>query len=158
MKIIKIIWEYLKIGNNCKILTSKWSFGSEPYLIEIGNNVEITSGVRFITHDGGAWIFREKDPTLDVFGKIKIGNNVFIGVNTVILPNIQIGNNVVIGAGSIVTKDIPSNTVVCGVPAKVISSIEEYYSKLKKDDFQTKGCNKKDKEVIIREKKPEWFI
>lgn len=148
----------MKIGNNCKILTSKWSFGSEPYLIEIGNNVEVTNGVRFITHDGGAWIFREKDPTLDIFGKIKIGNNVFIGLNTIILPNVEIGDNVVIGAGSIVTRDIPTNTVVCGIPARVITNVEDYYQKLKKNDFQTKGYNKKDKEIKIREKKPDWFI
>lgn len=59
------------------------------------------------------------------YGKVKIGNNVFIGVKTVIMPGVTIGDNVIVGAMSLVTKDIPSNVVVYGNPAKVIKSIEE---------------------------------
>ncbi len=123
----------VKIGENCRILSLKANtFGSEPYLIEIGNHVTITSGVRFITHDGGVWIFREQKPNIDVFGKIVIGNNVFIGINAIIMPNVTIGNNVVIGAGSIVTKNVPSNTVCAGVPAKVLSTVDDYKSRVEK--------------------------
>ena len=62
-------------------------------------------------------------------GPIKVGNNVFIGSNTVILPNIKIGNNVIIGAGSIVTKDIPDGSVVAGNPAKLITTFDKYIEK-----------------------------
>lgn len=79
----------------------------------MGDHVEVTSGCKFITHDGGAWVLRELGyQKMDVFGPIKIGNNVFIGMNTVILPNVTIGDNVVIGTGAVVTKDIPDNSVV----------------------------------------------
>ena len=64
-------------------------------------------------------------------GRVDIGNNVFIGAETVVLPNVIIGDNVIIGANSTVTKDVPANSVVAGSPAKVISSLEEYLSKEK---------------------------
>ena len=123
----KIYTYFLNInfGKNVRILHFP-RFGSEPYLIEIGDNVTITRGVSFVNHDGGAALFRRERPGLNAFGKIKIGNNVFIGINSIILPGVTIGDNVVIGAGSLVNKSIPSNSVFAGVPAKYIKSIEEY--------------------------------
>ena len=117
----------VRIGQGCRLLNihSK-TFGSEPYLITIGNHVTVTSGVRFINHDGGMWIFRQQEPDIELFGPIEIGNNVFLGMNTLILPNVTIGNDCVIGAGSIVTKSIPSGSVAVGTPARVIKSIKEY--------------------------------
>ena len=92
-----------------------------------------------------------------MFGKIKIGNNVFIGMRSIILPGVTIGDNVIVGAGSIVTKDIPSNSVVAGVPARVIKSFEEYESSSKaKADF-TKGLSASEKETHIRQAHPDWF-
>lgn len=105
------------------------TFGSEPYLIRLGDHVTITSGVQFVTHDGGVWIFRDQFPDIDVFGPILIGNNVFIGINTVILPNVTIGDDCVIGAGSIVTKDISSGSVAAGVPARVLGTVSEYQAR-----------------------------
>ncbi|OQC00518.1 MAG: Galactoside O-acetyltransferase [Firmicutes bacterium ADurb.Bin099] len=140
------------IGEGCTLL-GRVEWGSEPYLISIGNQVRITSGVSFVTHDGGMYVLRNKYADMaqaDYFGKICIGNNVFIGVNTMILPGVTIGDNVVIGAGSIVTKSIPSNCVACGVPAKQIKGIESYYEKYKTLAVPTKGlpdCEKK-REII----------
>ena len=81
-------------------------FGSEPYLITIGDHVRITAEARFITHDGGVWVFRneEKMKDVDVFGTIEIGNNVHLGNDVIIMPNVKIGDNVVIGCGAVVTK------------------------------------------------------
>ncbi len=115
----------VKFGDRVRI-TGKIDFGSEPYLIEIGNNVTLTQDIVFITHDGGVGIFRQEHPGLNVFGKIKIGSNVFIGSHSIIMPGVIIGDNVVIGAGSVVTKDIPSNSVAVGVPARIIKSAKEY--------------------------------
>lgn len=115
------------IGKNNRIFAC--DFDSEPYLIKIGNHSTITDGVKFITHDGGAWIFRDKIPDLNVFGKIEIKDNCFIGLDSIILPNVTIGPNSVVGAGSVVTKDVPPNTIVAGIPAKVINSTEEYKKK-----------------------------
>ena len=108
------------------------NYGSEPYLITLGNYVRISGFVQFVTHDGGSWVFRREGKYKDIvhFGRIKIGNNVFIGTHAIIMPDVVIGDNVVIGAGAVVTKKIPSNTVAVGVPAKPIMTIDEYAKKM----------------------------
>ena len=119
------------IGSNCSLLGGLASFNSaEPYLIRLGNDVTVTQGVILVTHDGGTRVFRDKNPgwTQDhvKMGPVDIGDNVFLGVGSIVLPNTRIGSNVVVGAGAVVTKDIPSNVVVAGVPARVICTVEEY--------------------------------
>ena len=130
----RFIKQHLKIGKDTKILTSFLNFGSEPYLIEIGDNCLITSGVKFLTHDGSVAILFKKYKNINLsevygkynkLGRIKIGNNVFIGINSIIMPNVNIGDNVIIGAGSVVTKNIPSNYVYAGNPAREICKIED---------------------------------
>jgi acetyltransferase-like isoleucine patch superfamily enzyme len=107
----------MKIGQNCHLETI--AFSTEPYLIEIGDHVAIAYGTNFITHDGGIWCFRDELLNGDIFGKIKIGNNVLIGTNCIILPNTVVGNNCIIGAGSVVRGKFPDNSVIFGNPAKV---------------------------------------
>ena len=126
----QIYSQYLgvKFGTNVRI-TGDVSFSSEPYLIEIGNDVTITRNVVFHTHDGGVGLFRNEFPGINIFGKIIVGNNVFIGSDSIIMPGIKIGNNVVIGAGSVVTKDIPDDVVVSGVPAKILHTLVDYKKK-----------------------------
>lgn len=102
------------------------------FLVNIGNNVEITRGVTIITHDYSWALFKHNTgEIIGSRGKVVIGNNVFIGINTIILKGVSIGNNVIIGANSVITKDVPDNSVVCGNPAKVICTYEEYYNKRK---------------------------
>lgn len=108
------------------------NFGEAPYLIRIGNHCTITSGVELITHDGGGWVFTEVDRTIQKFGTISILDNCFIGLRTIVLPNVTIGPNSIVGAGSVVTKDIPANTVVAGNPARVISTLDDYIAKIRK--------------------------
>ena len=128
----------VKCGVNIKgklYLYGGVSWGTEPWIISIGDNVHITDGVRFITHDGGTLLFRDKVPDLEITKPITIGDNVYIGNCVCILPGVRIGSNVVIGTGSIVTKDIPDNCVVAGVPAKFIKTIDEYFEKLQKESL-----------------------
>ena len=146
----------------CRILSEPSAvFGSEPYLVTIGEHVEITAGCVFITHDGGVWSLRndERYKNLDIFGPIKIGNNVFIGNNSIVLPGVTIGDNVVIGAGSVVSRDILANSVAAGVPARVIRSLEEYGERSAKKDgaFDTKRLSSAEKKKLLQEEKPEWF-
>lgn len=120
----------VKFGDNCRFYTNY--FGSEPYLIKIGNNVTLTDGVKFINHDGGVWVIRNKFQeykNIDIVKPITIGNNVFIGSNTIILPGVNIGDDVIIGANSVVTKSITSSGIYAGVSCKYICSLDEYISK-----------------------------
>lgn len=139
-----------KIGSDCEIAPDV-EFGSEPYLISIGNHVRLTKGVKFITHDGGTWVLRGLGiENIDIFGPITIGNNVNIGWNAIILPNVSIGDNCIIGAGAIVTRDIPNNSIAVGVPAKVIESIDTYKEKaLEKCDYTKQYSWKEKKKYLI---------
>jgi acetyltransferase-like isoleucine patch superfamily enzyme len=121
----------LKLGRDVRVI-GKPDFGSEPYLIEIGNHVTISSNVTFITHDGATWVFRHLPPYLGLqrFGRIVIGDNCFIGASAIIMPGVSIGSNSVVGAGAVVTRSVPANSVVAGVPARHICSYEEYVERM----------------------------
>lgn len=126
----------LRIGAKT-ILVGDQSFGTEPFLIEIGANCLITDGVKFITHDGSIQVpliaAGEKLENVyskkSIFGRIKIGNNVFVGVSSIILPGTVIGDNSIIGAGSIVKGVFPSGVVLAGQPAKIIDNIRDYHGR-----------------------------
>lgn len=108
------------------------NFGSEPFLVEIGDNVTIAENVSFINHGGDARVTKRIEKYKDgrTFGRIKIGNNTFIGKSTIIMPNVNIGSNCIIGSLSLVSHSIPDNSVYAGVPAKFICTIDEYGEKL----------------------------
>lgn len=127
------------------------SWGTEPWLITLGENVHITNGVQFITHDGGTLLFRNIIPDLEITKPITIGNNVYIGVDCKILPGVNIGNNVVIGAGSIVTKNVPDDCVVAGVPARKIKSIDDYLEKIKNESLHVGNLKGKTKDEALKE-------
>jgi acetyltransferase-like isoleucine patch superfamily enzyme len=140
----------VRFGKNCKFINiNKRTFGSEPYLIEMGDHVELTAGVRFLPHDGSVWVFREEEPTIDLMMPIKVGSNVFVGYNAIILPGAEIGDNCIIGAGSVVSGKIPAGTVAAGIPAKVIKTIEEYRQKIDPLLIPTKGMNSKEKKTYL---------
>lgn len=115
------------VGEDCSILIR--NIGDEAYLVKIGNHVTIAGGVIFATHDGGAWIFRQEIPNIQVFGPIIIEDNCVIGQNAILFPNIRIGRNSIVGAGAVVISDIPPNSIAMGVPARVWSSVEKYRKK-----------------------------
>ncbi len=98
---------------------------SHPWLISIGDNVEFAPRVHVLSHDTSTNLITGKTR----LGFVTIGNNVFVGANTIILPNVTIGDNVIIGAGSVVSCSIPSNSIAVGNPAKVICSYDEYVNR-----------------------------
>ena len=112
------------VGQGCRILSL--NFGSEPWLVTIGDHVTVTAGVRFITHDGAGWLIGGRNGRHYYYAPIEIGNDVFIGVNSVLLPGVRIGSRVVVGACSLINKSVPDGVVVAGSPARVIGSFASF--------------------------------
>lgn len=145
----------VKMGKHNFISSHFWS--SEPYLITIGSHCQITAGVRLETH-GGANVLREEYPDFDVFGKVVIGDWVYLGNNTLIMPGVTIGDHVLVAAGSIVTKSVPSNMVVGGNPARIICSLEEYKQKNLKYNVGSKGMSFKEKRNYLLTLSEDKFL
>jgi len=111
----------VRVGKRCRIFTNPVNFSTEPYLIELGDDVAIASGVIFATHDGVVWSMREEYPDMQVFGRITVGGGSFIGTNAFILPGTTIGASCIIGAGSVVSGRIPDSSLVYGNPARILN-------------------------------------
>ena len=120
----------LQIADDCRV-ELEVIFGVEPYLVSIGRHVTISARVVFLTHDGATSVFRSQTQYSSVirFGRITVHDNCFIGYGATILPGVSIGPNSVVAAGAVVTKDVPPNTIAGGVPARVITTIENYAEK-----------------------------
>ena len=153
----------VRIGERCRILDEPGSvFGTEPWLITVGDHVVMANGVRFITHEAGVFCVRELDPNFkdaDLFRPTTVGSNVILGARAVIMPGIHIGNNVIVGAHAVVTKDIPDNTIAAGVPAKPISTMDAYVKKIKESNetVNTFHMTQEQKRKYLKKIHPEWF-
>lgn len=136
----------VNVGSGCSFFSVTWS--SEPYLITIGNNCQITNGVRIFTH-GGSFVMRREIPDFDCFGKVVIKDGVYIGNNSLILPGVTIGNNVLVAAGSVVTKSVPDNVCIGGNPARIICSVEDFKKNNLKYNLGSKGLGREEKKKLL---------
>ena len=144
------------VGQDCRLLgVDRSTFGSEPYLVSIGDHVTVTDGVRFITHDGGVWVFRQKYPDIDVIDRIQIHDNVFIGVGALLLPGIEIGPDAVVAAGAVVTRTVPPGVVTAGVPARSINTLAEYEAKVLPQAMHVRGLPAEEKRRLITQRAPD---
>lgn len=107
---------------------------------------------------GGGNVVRDKIPKFDCFGKVTIGDYVYIGTNSLIMPGVKIGNNVLIAAGSVVTKSIPDNIVVAGNPARFICTTEDYMQRNLKYNLNSKGMSQEDKMQLLKKTDDSMFI
>lgn len=140
----------VKIGKNVSLI-EPINFGSEPYLISIGDNTSVSFDVAFVTHDGATRVLRNLlgNSEIGLYGEIIIGKNSLIGCRSTILPNVHIGDNTIIGAGSLVTRDIPSNVVAVGNPCRVICTLEEYIEKNKDSFFFIQSLDQESKRKYL---------
>jgi acetyltransferase-like isoleucine patch superfamily enzyme len=117
------------VGEHCRFYGVEW--GPEPFLIEIGDDVLIAEQARLLTHDSGVYVFRhEVQDIVNNYGRIKIGDNCFIGFRATILPNVQLGKNCIVAAGAVVADSFPDDCVIMGNPAKVVF-MNSMYRKMK---------------------------
>ena len=148
----------VSIGKNCKLHGSP-NWGSEPWLISIGDYSEVSFECAFVTHDGAVGVIRREEKYKNVikFGRISVGENVFIGARSTILPGVTIGNRAIIAAGSIVSKSIPAGEVWGGVPAHFIMTTDEYAEKclMNTPDYDEDRLHKYKKEETLRITKQE---
>lgn len=130
----------IKIGENVNFYGDLRTVSidiTRPSLVKIGNNICVALPFGIITHGAELTVFREKyKEIIGSSGKVTIGNNVYIGADVLIVKGSKIGDNVIIGAKSLVSGDIPSDSVVVGIPAKKIMSLKEFYEKRKKKSFE----------------------
>ncbi|MHA7820220.1 MAG: acyltransferase [Erythrobacter sp.] len=102
----------MDVAPTAKISLSAKLDKTHPQGVHVGHYTTVTFGVAILAHD---MCRKRRDHTY-------IGDNCFIGAHSVILPGVRIGDNCIVAAGSIVNKDVPSNSIVAGNPAKVIRS------------------------------------
>lgn len=141
----------VRVGSGVKFYgISRSMFGSEPWMIKIGNNVYITAGTDFVTHDGGTLILRKEVNDLEWSAPIEIGNDVYIGIRCIILPGVKVGNRCIIGAGSVVNRSIPDNSVHAGVPARHICTTDEYLRKMQEKSLRCGHLSGAEKDAELR--------
>ncbi len=136
----------VKLGKNVLVSTKKWS--TEPWLITIGDNVQVTKDVYFHTH-GGGHVARSLYPDFDCFGPIVVEDDAYIGSGTHIMPGVTIGKGCLVGAGSVVTKSTPPHSVIAGNPAHYVCSVAEYIEKNLPYNAGTKGLSERERKRAI---------
>lgn len=123
----KLLKKGLKVGKSFSMQRGCLIDPSHCWLIQIGDFVTLAPRVHILAHDAST----KRDLGYTKIGLVEIGNHVFVGANTTILPNVKIGDNVVIGANSLVSKNIPDNCVVAGNPAVIVANKKEFLEKNK---------------------------
>lgn len=131
----KLVQMGMKVGRNFGRLNGVILDPSHCWLIEIGDNVTMAPRVHILCHDASTKHFLNYTK----IGPVTIGNNVFIGAETVVLPGVTIGDNVIIGANSTVTHNVPEGSVFVGSPARFLCTTKEYLQK-EKENMNSAPC------------------
>ena len=123
------------IGTHFNMLSGAVIDPDHAWHITIGDYVTLAPKVHILAHDAST----KHALGYTRLAKVKIGNKVFLGAGTIVMPGVTIGSNVIVGAGSIVTSDIPSDSVYAGSPARMICSYQDYIEK-RKEEMAASPC------------------
>lgn len=138
--------EGMTVGINCKIFTDLTL--SEPFLVSIGNNVTISTNCSLITHDNS--VIKYINGATDIVGRIEIGDNCFIGANSIILPGVSLAKGTIIAAGAVVVKSVKEcNQVLAGNPAIVVNNTSVLEEKYRDCCFDFTGMDKEERKRKI---------
>lgn len=146
----------IKVGDNCNILSDICT--KEPFLVSIGDNVTISSSVLFTTHDASVAKVFGPEVGSDVFGRIEIGDNCFIGMGAILLCGVSLTNNIIVAAGSVVTKSFNEERIIIGGnPAKKIGDWDSYREKNKEYILPVRWMSTEKRKLILKDN-PEKII
>jgi acetyltransferase-like isoleucine patch superfamily enzyme len=123
-----------RIGKGVDISTGVFIEESFPHMITIEDNVDIGPNVIIAAHDSSYHCIQPDIPL--ICKEVIIKRNAYIGAGAIILPGVTIGEYSIVAAGAVVTKDVPPRSVVAGVPAKVIGTVDEFLFKFNNKE----GC------------------
>lgn len=148
----------VRVGSGCLLIApTAATFGGEPFLVWLGNNVVISTEVRMVTHDGGIWVGRALDPSFDVFGPVIVRSGAFVGIRAILLPGAVVGEGAVIAAGAVVAGDVPPGVVAGGVPARPICSVEDYLARASRKNARTSGMSPVEKRRVAMDRFRDIF-
>lgn len=138
-----------EIGENCMFQSR--NFPMDPQMVKIHDNVTIAANVTFCTHDAIRHMlyFKDRGKYAPHMGCIEIEKNVFIGIGSIIMPNVHIGENVIVAAGSLVLRDVPSGVIVGGVPAKIIGDFAKLHEERVEEGEKIGGLGEKAIEELV---------
>lgn len=123
---------------------------AEPYLIEVGSNTTVSTNVSFVTHDNSA--IKVFENATDLVGSIKIGENCFIGLGSILLPGVNIADNCIVGAGSVITRSFyEPGKIIAGNPAREIGDVSAYRKKYEELSFNFRGIDAHKKKMMLLE-------
>jgi acetyltransferase-like isoleucine patch superfamily enzyme len=115
----------IKVGERCRLYSL--NVASEGELLEIGNGVIVSGEVMFVTHDGSLFTALEQFPNINCnYGRIRIGDDCFLGIRAIIMPGVELGENCIVAAGAVVMDSFPANSVIAGNPAKYVCPTAMY--------------------------------
>lgn len=143
----------MKIGKNVNICSNILT--GEAYLVEIGDDVTIAGDVLLITHDNSiSKVLKDKT---DLFGKISIGKNCFIGAGSIIMYGCSLADSIIVASGSVVTHSFSeSRIIIGGNPARKIGTCDEFVKKSRDKALNITGLSTSEKQKI--ETNPKYLV
>jgi len=115
----------MRIGSNVAVMNGTHLDPGRPWLLTIGDDVSFSLNVVVLTHDASTLMYGGASR----LAPVTIGSRVFFGAHAIVMPGVTVGDDVIVAAGAVVTRDVPPRTVVAGVPARPISTLEDWLEK-----------------------------